>query len=819
MQKSRVSPLFLLLSITFLCFAISVSATVTQPKIFADHMVLQQSSEVKFWGFAEAGESITVMGSWSEVSVEDTANEDGKWIVSLTTPKAEPDAISYEVTVSGTNTITYTDVLIGEVWVLSGQSNMQLPLVGWGDAPIAGSAQAIASANYPQLRLMVVGDRSASEPQEDITTFWDSRLRSWAVCTPTTVRNFSALGYFFGKNLSDNLNIPIGLIQCAWGGSSCEAWASPEDLERVTAYQGKGPWKPLDSSDNQTPSVVWNGMLKPIIPYSMRGVLWYQGETNMGRAKELSQLFPQMIEGWRREWGQGNFPFYFAQIAPWADYWPGQEPELWEAQASALFLENTGLVVTVDLVDEDEISNIHPKHKEPIGNRMALLARSQVYNEENLAYSGPLYRSMQIEEETIRLFFDHAESGLKALNEDLEWFEIAGVDGIFVPAIATIDENTIIVSSTDIEEPVQARYAWSRVASGDLYNLDGLPAAPFRTDPPDYLTSILGQVVRSHSLESSGLFVSHGRLFDSLGREFRGYGVNNLHSVYDGGNASVAFDALSQIREQSNSNIVRIVWSSNARGSIALSADHLDLIIQECLEQKMIPLVTLQDFVGSRDKNSLLAMASTWIQPEYLKVLKKHEEFLLVNIAGEWGLESSPEWRDAYIDAISIMRTHNGGSNVILVIDAALSGTDVSSILEYGQALLDHDPQHNLLFSLHLYDTWMDTDEIDRTFDLLKANQFPVIISGFGWSKNEVTEIPVEHIMERCVDLGFGYIAWVWSGDQSSSDLNLVDASDWQTITSWGELVISHEFGIENHARIFPALETIMEQESLPDEI
>ncbi len=275
------------------------SAEIVMPKVFSNHMVLQQSSDVNVWGWAEPGETIQVVGSWDEATVkEGIADELGKWIIALPTPAASEALGSQTLTITGNNVVTFSDVLIGEVWVLSGQSNMSIPLSGWDDTPIEGGPEAIATADDANLRLMVVGEWAAAEEQTDIHSFWDGNVRQWAVCSPTTVKYFSALGYFYGKQMSQLLgDTPIGLLQCAWAGSSCEAWLSSEDLELVANYRGMGPWTPTSSTtDNFTPSVVWNGMLKPIIPYTMKGVLWYQGESNMGRAEELTQLFPQMMK-------------------------------------------------------------------------------------------------------------------------------------------------------------------------------------------------------------------------------------------------------------------------------------------------------------------------------------------------------------------------------------------------------------------------------------------------------------------------------------------------------------------------------------------
>ncbi|KAF0093035.1 MAG: hypothetical protein E1N59_3225 [Puniceicoccaceae bacterium 5H] len=733
-------------------------------------MVLQQQSQVNFWGTASRGETVSVSGSWSAQPVTATADTDGNWSLQLSTPAARTDGTAYTVTVSGTNTITYTDVLIGEVWVLSGQSNMQLPLAGWGaETPIEGGPEAIASADYPELRLMVVGEANAATEQADTASYWDAKLRQWAPCSPTSVGNFSAIGYFFGRELQTELDVPVGLIQCAWGGSSCEAWTSPEDLQRVANYHGEGPWAPVDSTDNQTPSVLWNGMLSPIVPYSMRGVLWYQGETNMGRAEELSQLFPQMIEGWRRAWGQGDFPFCFAHLAPWSEYWPGQEPELWEAQGSALFLPQTGMAVTVDLVDPDELANIHPKRKEPVGHRMALWARSQVYGEAELACSGPLYRWMERAGSSLRLHFDHA-AGLKAGDGSLDWFEIAGSDGEFVAANAVIAGETVVVSHPTVSEPTQARYAWSKVASGDLYNGADLPAAPFRTQPADYVVSNLGQPVRSSDSGASGFFVREGRLFDGAGQEFRGYGVNSLAT----GDPAHDMAELTQIHERSQSNLVRINWPAHG------SAEALSRVLGRCLDLGMVPLLRVESNDG------LPALAEKLTDPAYLSVLRRFEDTLLLEIYDETAPHYGEAWADAYLAAVETLRTRHGGIRVPLMLDSA----DWDSLTFFGDALRRLEPEHNLLLGVFMPLEAMNPGEIEQELSGQRADQVPLLLPRLDNQSHYLTSL-----MQSLADNQVGCTAWAWQNTTDGSDLATADG-----LTDWGQQVVNGANGIAAQA-------------------
>jgi len=461
--------------------SLPLAADINLPRLFTNNMVLQQQESVNIWGNASPGETVAVTGSWDNETVSTVADANGDWMVQLQTIAADHEATPYTINFEGNNSLTLSGVVMGEVWLLGGQSNMELPLSGWGGndpAPVEGGSEAIAASDLPNLRLFWVGTANAATPQRTIPNHWaDWNNVGWRASSPSISGNFSALGFFFGREIQETLNVPVGLIQDCWGGSSCEAWAPPANLNRVKEYNGINTWNPSGSGDNQTPSVLYNAMIHPVIPFTVRGVLWYQGETNMGRMEQLSQLFPEMIQGWRKLWGQESLPFCFALLAPY-DYWAGQLPEFWEAQANALSLPDTGMVVTVDVGD---IGNIHPAKKEPVGHRMALWARATVYGED-IEYSGPIYRSMEVEGSAIRLHFDHVGNGLKSVDGgELTEFEIAGENGNFVTAQAIISGDTVVVSSASVSAPTQARYAWSKTATGSLCNEADLPAAPFRT--------------------------------------------------------------------------------------------------------------------------------------------------------------------------------------------------------------------------------------------------------------------------------------------------------------------------------------------------
>ncbi|HET6557651.1 MAG TPA: discoidin domain-containing protein [Prolixibacteraceae bacterium] len=489
----------IILSLLLLAWPNLVSAQVSVSSMFSSGMVLQQNTDVNIWGWANAGDTVSVTGSWDNRTVKTVTQVNKKWMLKLRTPVAKADGSSFTVTVKGTNILVLKDVLIGEVWLLSGQSNMEMPMEGWTGAPVEGSAQAIAAATYPNIRLLIAGKKSSSVPMANITKNYTNS--TWTACSPASVRSFSAAGYFFGKELHTELNIPIGLVQSAWGGSSCETWANPSSLEFVTDYKNKGPWAPTKADDNHTPTVLYNGMIAPIVPFTFAGVLWYQGETNVGRPQQLTELFPAMIEGWRQDFQNSTLPFYYVQLCAWSGNGGTSLPETWEAQSYAQLLMNTGMTGTLDISD---INNIHPAKKEPVGHRLALWALAKTYGKEALVHSGPQYRSMQAEGNKLRLSFDHAGSGLKAENNAPLQFEIAGSNLIFYPANTLIDGQTLLVWNDNIAAPKQVRYAWSGTATATLYNHEGLPATPFRTNTPAHMQPVKAMMLTGSELLKEG---------------------------------------------------------------------------------------------------------------------------------------------------------------------------------------------------------------------------------------------------------------------------------------------------------------------------
>jgi sialate O-acetylesterase len=494
-----------------LVFSSAVFSEVKLPAIISDNMVLQQKTSVPIWGWAEPGEKVTVKGSWQWFwGTSTNADVDGKWKVKIRTPKAgNPQTL----TITGNNEIVLNDVLIGEVWVCSGQSNMEMRLSSTDNA-----SESAATANYPEIRFFTVKRSVSHVPLDDCEG-------EWTMCSPENVADFSAVGYYFGKKLHEDLRVPVGLIHSSWGGTPAEAWTPNEDLkaepefdpifdvwqQRTIEYpqkqkeyekalaewdkqvkeaensgvvELKKPHAPFGPDNPRYPASLYNAMIKPIIPYTIKGVIWYQGESNGSRGYQYRKLFPVLIQSWRGNWQQGDFPFYFVQLANYKQSKPEPVDDNWaelrEAQLMALSLPNTGMAVAIDIGDS---KTIHPKNKKDVGNRLALWALAKDYGKK-IPYSGPLYKSMQIRGNKIVLEFDHIFGGLVAKdNKPLTHFSIAGQDKKFVWADAEIVDDTVVVSSPQVLRPLAVRYAWQINPQGcNLYNKANLPASPFRTD-------------------------------------------------------------------------------------------------------------------------------------------------------------------------------------------------------------------------------------------------------------------------------------------------------------------------------------------------
>jgi len=647
----KQSCFILMLFISFLSIK-KLEAKVKLPSVFSNNMVLQQQSKVPFWGDATPNKKVKITTSWNAKTIETMTDASGKWKTTVSTP-VYGGPFTIEIT-DGTKLIL-ENVLIGEVWLCSGQSNMEMPLAGWGK--VLNYEQEISRANYPNIRLLHVTKALSTLPLNDV----EVKMDGWVTCSPQTISEFSSVAYFYGRALSENLNVPIGLINASWGGTVAEAWTSggtlktmPDFTNKVTemarlsaeasALQAKynqdlamwqkqvvdtdqgyknglpiwidtsldvtewktmkipslweneglhnfdgvvwlhktitipadwsnkpltlnldmiddedityfnglevgrlngydkprtysipaklvksgkavitirvmdmsggggiygdsaqiklslendkfislaGVWHykiglnladissaPKNLNDPNSPTVLYNAMIHPLVPFTIKGVIWYQGESNENRAYQYRELFPLMIKDWRKQWGF-NFPFYFVQLANYQNPAPPVWAELREAQLQALHLENTGMAVAVDI---GEANDIHPKNKQEVARRLALIAMANLYDKK-IACSGPIFEKYTIEGNTIRLKFNPVDGGLKTKNnEALKGFEIAGLDHQFHPADAQILGNDIVVSCNQVENPIAVRYAWADNPICNLYNGSDLPASPFRTD-------------------------------------------------------------------------------------------------------------------------------------------------------------------------------------------------------------------------------------------------------------------------------------------------------------------------------------------------
>ncbi len=631
-------------------------AQIALPGCFTDNMVLQQQAKVNLWGTQTPGKNLSITTSWNNKTYKVTANAHGDWKTAVSTPAyGGPYTVAFN---DGATTTTLKNVMVGEVWVCSGQSNMEMPLTGFYGDVLNLKDELADAANHPEIRMLKIDNKTSFSPLTNVPT-----KGGWAICDPQTVRDFSAAAYFFAKNLFAGKHIPIGIINSTWGGTVAEAWTSGSALKTIPAFapfvtaaeggltqqkldaryqtevsgwidsinakdpalqQGKllwaqqgfddsawktmtlpayweqsgvpdydgtvwfrkkvsipaawagkdlklnmggiddydvtyfnsaeighseaffikrsytipgnqvkagensiairvfdngglgginkgplqlslatdttgqidlaGQWAyhpaslltqlpqpPSQSNSPNRPMLIYNAMINPILPYTIKGVIWYQGESNADRATQYRQLFPLLINDWRQKWGEGNFPFYFVQIANYSAY--GQPPAadwpaLRDAQLSTLAVPNTGMAVTIDIGD---VARIHPQNKQEVGRRLALIARAKTYGEK-IPYSGPVYQSHIIKGNKIELEFTHTDNGLLAKGDTLKGFTIAGGDKKFHPALAIIAGNKVIVSSGDVTNPVAVRYAWANNPLCNLYNGANLPASPFRTD-------------------------------------------------------------------------------------------------------------------------------------------------------------------------------------------------------------------------------------------------------------------------------------------------------------------------------------------------
>lgn len=475
MRKNKTpffSVLFFLLSIQL------IYAEIKLPAIVSSNMVLQRNTDVVLWGWADANENISISTSWLNDVLKVRADKNGNWrIVVKTTNSKKAQTIKLK---SDTSNIVLDNILFGEVWLCSGQSNMTQPLKGYQGQPTFGGAMAAVKSKNFNLRLFTAERAGSKTPYNDL-----EKYKSWQEASPETALDFSAVAYFYGQQLQEVLDVPVGMIHVSWGGSSVEAWMSKEV---ITKFQEVN----LDDVDintgtNRIPTALFNAMINPLIPFTIKGVLWYQGEANRSEPKAYKNLFPAMVKDWRSKWGIGDFPFYYVQIAPFSyggdeNYSKSEDNSAFirEAQLQCLdIIPNSGIAITMDIGAHNYI---HPPKKKEVADRLLFNALNQTYGLSNVEYSGPIYESFTKNDGGILLKFKHAESGVFTFDQ-LTDFEIAGDDKVFYPAEATIKNGKFVfVKSDQVENPVAVRYAWRNWVQGTLYGNSLLPASSFRTD-------------------------------------------------------------------------------------------------------------------------------------------------------------------------------------------------------------------------------------------------------------------------------------------------------------------------------------------------
>ena len=451
----------------------AAQAEVKLPSVFDDHMVLQQGQKLPIWGWADPGESVTV--SVAGQTKKTKAGKDGAWDVHLKPLKASKTPVAFSV--KGSNSIEFEDVLVGEVWLCSGQSNME-----WRVSQSDNPKEEIAAAKHPLIRHIKIPHRPSATPEKDVTP----ERGGWEVCSPETVGSFTGVGYFFARNLLGELDVPIGLLGCNWGGTRIEPWTTPSGFRSVPALKDIAdkldtfPQKRDNGSINhQSALALHNGMISPINPYGIRGALWYQGESNNGEGMLYYEKKKALINGWRDIWNNKKMPFYFVQLAP---YKYGGEPTrlagIWQAQLETLKVPHTGMAVTTDI---GNIRDIHPRNKQEVGRRLALWALTKDYGKKGIEYSGPLFKSARFRKDTAIVRFTHAD-GLKSTNgKALSHWEVAGEDEKFAAAQAEIKGSTVVARSDTVKKPKFVRFGYHQEAEPNLANGAGLPASPFTT--------------------------------------------------------------------------------------------------------------------------------------------------------------------------------------------------------------------------------------------------------------------------------------------------------------------------------------------------
>lgn len=472
-----IPSLVLLLACLLQCS--TMKSQVSLPSFFADNMVLQQNESVSIWGTDIPYTTIKITGSWGEESTTNT-NEKGYWKTELRTSKAS--FTPYELTVTGSTVRTLNNVLLGEVWFCSGQSNMEMPMKGLGNSPVNGANEFILNAKNPYIRLFNTERAGSLTPENDV-------IGSWEEANGKSVSNFSAIGYLFGQKLFEQLNIPIGVIESSWGGTRIEAWLPKDSIANYPDVKLSNTLAE-DPNQRKQPSQIFNAIIHPFQNFKIKGYLWYQGESNRTNPEPYKEYMHTLIHAWRSQWGNDELPFYLVQIAPYA-YENNRQTDainaglIREAQLLAsLEIPNTGLVVTSDV---GKCNDIHPPEKETIANRLAYWALAKQYGYDQIHFAAPVYDFMEVNKNTLELSFKSIQGNdrvrLSSFGQALTGFTIAGADKVFYPSQASLNNNgTITLTSSKVPKPVAARYGFEDCFSASLYSLAKIPVSPFRTD-------------------------------------------------------------------------------------------------------------------------------------------------------------------------------------------------------------------------------------------------------------------------------------------------------------------------------------------------
>lgn len=461
---------FSILAVILIGMAAQVSGEIKLPAIFADHMVIQRESTTGLWGKADPLKRVTVVTSWNLKRYTTQSDATGNWKVSISTPKAGGP---HTIMITDGKALTLNNVMSGELWLCSGQSNMEMPMKGYNNQPVEGSAMDILKSGNKHIRVFTVKKNHSLTPLEDVTGHWQEAM-------PVSIRDFSATAYYFGRLLNEMLDVPVGLINSSWGGSQIESWMTGEMLSAFPHIAIPVPEEKV-SSPNKKPTYLYQAMIHPLAGMAVKGVIWYQGESNLFNYNEYPALFAAMTKGWREAFSNPDMPFYFCQIAPYNYNAKENNSALMrEAQQTiAQTQPNTGMAV---LMDVGEMRNIHPAKKKEAGERLALQALGKTYKMPGISTESPVYKSIEIKDSAVTVFFDNAPLGVAAANFESKLFTIAGEDMVFHPAKARVSGAKVVVTSDKVKAPVAVRYAFDNFVTGDLFGTDGLPVSSFRSD-------------------------------------------------------------------------------------------------------------------------------------------------------------------------------------------------------------------------------------------------------------------------------------------------------------------------------------------------